>query len=163
MQEAKERNHNVELKGTANLSKRLEVLTLLFQKSEAKVTHADTYRQRNMNYALVIFAGLIGLGVSLKNYSAQAMVSATLFIFMLIFCFWDRRWHRIKHGWQSTANMTYRLICDMTNNPDKDLDYPLYNWKGEGRAEYNSWQPIVFYFLVFGALSSFGLFGIVKD
>ena len=92
MSEVEEHGSAITLKPTANLDKRVEVLTLLFEKAESKVTHADTYRQRNMNYSLVIFAGLIALGVKLSEYTAQSIVSATLLILMVIFCLWDRRW-----------------------------------------------------------------------
>jgi len=162
MREIEEHDRSVTLHKSANLAKRIEVLTLLFQKAETKVNHADMYRQRNMNYSLVIFAGLIGLGVNLPQYPAKAMISSTLLILMLIFCVWDRRWHRIKHGWQGTARDTYIKICEMTNNPEKDMTVILYKSKSEEKAEFFSWQPIVFYFLVIGAALSFGLFYLTK-
>jgi len=115
-----------------------------------------------MNYSLVIFAGLIALGVKLPQFSAQSVVSATLLIFMAIFCVWDRRWHRIKHGWQSTANEAYRKVNELNNFPEKEITIPLYKTSGEEKAEWLSWQPIIFYFLVAGAALSFELFHLVS-
>ena len=163
MSEIEEHGNSVTLKSSPNSEKRIETLTLLFEKAESKVTHADMYRQRNMNYSLIIFAGLIALGIKLpQQYLAQSIVSATLLILMLIFCIWDRRWHKIKHGWQSTAKEAYCNICELTNNPEQEIIMPLYKSKSERKAEYYSWQPIVFYFLVVCSALSFLLFYLVK-
>ncbi len=116
-----------------------------------------------MNYSLVIFAGLIALGIKLPGqYLAQSIVSITLLILMLIFCIWDRRWHKIKHGWQATAKEAYCNICEITNNKEQDIVMPLYKSESESNAEKFSWQPIVFYFLVLGATFSFWLFYLIK-
>lgn len=167
MNKAEEHRNSVVLKSIANSDnpeQRIEILTLLFEKAESKITHADMYRQRNMNYSLIIFAGLITLGVKLpQQYLAQCILSTTLLILMLIFCIWDRRWHKIKHGWQSTSKEAYYNICELTNNPDKEIIMPLYKFESEKNAEYFSWQPIVFYFLVVGSALSFLLFYLVKS
>jgi hypothetical protein len=163
MSEVEEHGNSVILKSSKDPEKRIEILTLLFEKAESKVTHADMYRQRNMNYSLVIFAGLVALGIKLpQQYLAQCFVSATLLILMLIFCIWDRRWHRIKHGWQGTAKEAYCNICELSNNPEQEIVIPLYKADSERKAEYFSWQPIVFYFLVVGSALSFWLFYLVK-
>ena len=93
---------------------------------------------------------------------AQSIVSATLLIFMLIFCIWDRRWHKIKHGWQATAKDAYCNICELVNNKEQDIFMPLYKSSSERNAEAFSWQPIVFYFLVLGTALSFRLFYLIK-
>lgn len=163
MREVEEHNISVTIHKNADLAKRIEVLTLLFRKAETKVNHADNYRQRNMNYSLVIFAGLIGLGVNLSQYPAKVMISSTLLILMIIFCVWDRRWHRIKHGWQGTAKDTYIKICEMISDPKRDMTVILYKSKSEENTEFFSWQPIVYYFLVIGAALSFWLFYLTKN
>jgi hypothetical protein len=40
-----------------DIAKRIDILKMLHKKAEEKVIHADKFRQTNMNYALVIFAG----------------------------------------------------------------------------------------------------------
>jgi len=162
MAEDAEKNTSITLKASVDINRRIETLTLLFNKAEAKVNHADMYRQRNMNYCLVIFAGLIALGVNLNEYIAQVIISSTLLVFMLIFCIWDRRWHKVKHGWQGTAVTAYRNICNLTNNNDVEISFYLYEVDYEAKAEFDSWQPIVYYTLLASSLLSFLLFYLIS-
>jgi hypothetical protein len=144
---------------TADKSHRIQILTMLYEKAESKVTHADTFRQRNMNYAIVIFAGLIAAEVKLGNEIPHHILSSTLTILMIIFAIWDRRWHKVKHGWDATATTCYSNLAKLTDNPDQDLTYSTYEVSGEATAEWGSWQPIVFYFLILASVSSFWVFG----
>ena len=135
--------------------KRLETLELLYKKAEAKVTHADTFRQRNMNYALVIFAGFFAAGIKTNDLWNPILMSSILTIIMIIFTIWDRRWHRTKHGWEGTSLECYSKIAELTNNPNIDVTYHTYYVEKEKTAEWFSWQPIVFYFLVLASIGSF--------
>ena len=147
--------HQFTLKKTADIQQRIDAITLHFDKVEAKVTHADTFRQRNMNYALAIFAGLTALRVNLDTPASEYVVSVMLLAFSIIFCVWDRRWHRMKHGWDSTNKICYDRLVDLTNDPNQDLTFPRYNSLAEKDAEWTSWQPVVFYLLVAGSVLSF--------
>jgi len=149
---------NFILKGTSNPEQRIEMLTLLFKKAEEKVHHSDTFRQRNMNYALAIFAGFIALGVKLDSYLTQCIISTTLSLLMFIFTVWDRRWHRTKHGWEGSSHIFYEKITEINNNPKDDIDFLNYYVQGEDEAEWFSWQPVVFYFLIIASLASFFIF-----
>lgn len=151
MKETKE----IKLTKVADLEKRIQILTLLFNKAEAKVTHADTFRQRNMNYALAVFAGLIAIRLKLQGIGAQYILSVTLLILSGIFCIWDRKWHKTKHGWDSTSRNCYEKLVTLVNNPDQDVLFLRYDSAGEHTTEWTSWQPIVFYFLVLGSIASF--------
>jgi len=150
--------NKISLLKSACIKQRIDTIKILLNKAEMKVTHADTFRQRNMNYALVIFAGLIAMRVKLTDPNDQTLkiaISITLLILSLIFCVWDRRWHKIKHGWDNTAKICYRRIVDLTNNPDQDITFSRYNVKIAKSAEWDSLQPIVFYTLVIGSIASF--------
>jgi hypothetical protein len=140
---------------SAPLEQRIDTLKLLYQKAEEKVIHADTFRQRNLNYALVIFAGLIAAGVKISSTVAPYIISITLIIVMVIFCGWDRRWHQIKHGWDHTGKECYLLIVELINNPIQDVSIPSYISAAESDAEWFSWQPIIFYFLILASIASF--------
>jgi hypothetical protein len=149
----------ITLSKSADKSVRIQVLTMLYEKAEGKVFHADTFRQRNMNYALAIFAGLIAAELKLGNQVPHYILSATLTILMTIFTVWDRRWHKTKHGWDATSRACYRNLAKLTNNSEQDVTFATYEAKGEGTAELGSWQPIVFYFLVVASVASFWVLG----
>ena len=153
----------ITLYGSSDPGRRIDLLTLLYNKAEAKVTHADTFRQRNMNYALVIFAGLIALGGKVEGTLPQIVVSITLFVLMLIFCVWDRRWHRTKHGWEYSGKLIYQKLSEVINDSAGDVTFPLYDKKGEETAEWFSLQPVVFYFLIAASLVSFFVFSSLKQ
>jgi hypothetical protein len=150
------------LKGTSDVGRRIDILTLLYTKAEAKVNHSDMFRQRNMNYALVIFAGFMALGGKLDGHLPQVVVSITLLILMLIFCVWDRRWHKTKHGWEYSSLLFYQKLGEVNNEPDKDVAFQSYYVEGERTAERFSFQPIVFYFLVAASLASFFIFSSMR-
>jgi hypothetical protein len=149
----------ITLDKSVDKSLRIQVLTMLYEKAEGKVFHADTFRQRNMNYALVIFAGLIAAELRLGDQVPHYILSATLTILMVIFAIWDRRWHKNKHGWDATSKACYDKLAKLANNSDRDVKFATYEKKGEETAEWGSWQPIVFYFLVVASVASFWVLG----
>jgi hypothetical protein len=111
-----------------------------------------------MNYALLIFAGLFGVGVGLDNMVYKLAISTAIVLLMCIFCLWDRRLHKISHGWQS-SNKTYcEMSAEVINKPTKDISFPRYSTDNEKNAEWFSFQPVVFYALVLGGLLLFLIF-----
>ena len=147
--------NTIDLVKTAKLEQRIDILKILYQKAEGKILHADTFRQRNLNFALVIFAGLIATGVKVGAILAPYIISLTLTIVMFIFCFWDRKWHRTKHGWDRTGRECYLSIVKLINNPKQDISVQTYISAAEKEAEWKSWQPIVFYFLFVASIASY--------
>ena len=152
----------ITLKGTSNPGQRIDLLTLLHSKAEEKVNHSDMFRQRNMNYALVIFAAFTTVGIKLDSHLSQALASLTLFTLIVIFCIWDRRWHKTKHGWEYSSQVFYEKMRDIINDPSQDVSYKLYYKEGEQTAEWFSLQPIVFYFLLAASVASFFIFRSLK-
>lgn len=152
----------ITLKGTSDLDHRIELLRMLYNIAIEKVNHSDMFRQRNMNYSLVIFGALMAVGIKLDGLLSRAIVSGTLFVLTVIFCLWDRRWHKTKHGWDHSGRIYYKKMEEMVNEPSKDIGYKQYYVEGEQSAEWFSFQPIVFYFLVVASLSSFFLFSLLK-
>jgi len=148
----------ITLRGSGNVEHRLKILSALYSQAEEKINHIDESRQGNMNYALVIFAGLFGLSVGLNNRVYQLYISITIFIVMCIFCLWDRRLHKISHGWRSSSSTFCQTISEVINNPDQDITLPRYRADGEKKAEWFSFQPMIFYALVLGGLISFFIF-----
>jgi hypothetical protein len=154
----KEYNLPITLAGSKNIEHRLKFLSELLSQSEDKINHIDKSRQTNMNYALLIFAGLFGVGVGLDNMVYKLAISTAIVLLMCIFCLWDRRLHKISHGWQS-SNKTYcEMSAEVINKPTKDISFPRYSTDNEKNAEWFSFQPVVFYALVLGGLLLFLIF-----
>lgn len=147
------------LNESADKTLRIQLLTMLHDKAEGKVFHADTFRQRNMNYALVIFAGLVAAETKIGTQLPHYVLSTILVLLMVIFATWDRRWHKTKHGWDATAKGCYAKLVDLVNTPDRKTGFNTYDAQGESTAEWFSWQPVVFYFLVFASIASFWILG----
>ena len=97
---------------SANLQGRIDALRILYEKAESKVLHADQYRQKNLNYALLIFAGLFAIAVNAHTKPFSTIILIALTILMIIFTIWDRRWHRTKHGWDHVSDECYRNIIN---------------------------------------------------
>ena len=152
----------ITLKGSSDLGRRIELLSMLFSKAEEKVKHSDMFRQRNMNYSLVIFGALMALGIKLDPFLSRGIVSGTLFVLMVIFCLWDRRWHKTKHGWDYSSRIYYQKMQEMVNDPTQDISFKLYYSEGERTAERFRFQPLVFYFLIVASVISFFLFSSLK-
>jgi len=154
--------NEITLKSSSDISQRVELLTILYNKAGDNVHHSDTFRQRNMNYSLVIFGALMALGIKLEDLLSRSTVSGTLLTLMVIFCLWDRRWHKIKHGWDYSSRIFYKKMEEVVNEPSKDVTFKVYYIEGERFAERFSFQPIVFYFLIIASLTSFFLFSSLK-
>ncbi len=141
---------------------RLQILTDLSERAEKRIIHSDTFRQRNMNFALIIFAGFIALGARIEGQVAHMLISGTLFVLMVIFILWDRRWHRTKHGWYETLSNLKEKIIQLANDPTVNIDFKLYYPQGEKAAELLSFQPMVYYFLTIGSILSFFIFSFIE-
>ena len=152
----------ITLKGSSDIGQRIELLSMLFSKAEEKVRHSDTFRQRNMNYSLVTFGAFMALGIRFDPFISRGILSGTLFVLMVIFCSWDRRWHKTKHGWDYSSRVYFQKMQEMVNDPDQDISFKLYYLEGEQSAEGSSFQPLVFYFLIVASVISFFLFSSLK-
>jgi hypothetical protein len=152
----------IRLKGTSCITKRIDFLTDLFEKAESRILHSDSFRQRNMNFALAIFAGLFAVGVKTEGLFLHITLSVSLFLLMLSFTIWDRKWHKTKHGWQESRDEFRTKLIELINKPDIDtLFFPYYK-DGEKTAEKDSWQSIIFYCLTVGAVLSFLIFEFIQ-
>jgi hypothetical protein len=149
----------VVFRAAADASLRIQILTLLRDKAEEKVFHSDEFRQRNMNYALAIFAGIMAVEMKLGSELPHFVLSTILTSLMVIFTIWDRRWHKTKHGWDATSKATYKQIVCLSNDPNQEITVSTYVAEGERTTEWTSLQPIVFYFLVVASISSFWFLG----
>jgi len=146
------------LKGTGCQEKRIELLTTLLTKAREKTDHIDEIRGRNMNYALLIFAGLFGVGMAVEHVLYQFSISTAIVSIMLIFTFWDRRLHKINHGWRRTGSLYCEKITEIINDPGKDVSFCQYYFEKKKKVEWFGFQPIIYYLLVLGGVSSHFIF-----
>lgn len=143
------------LRGTvddANIERRIGLLSSLLLQAEQKITHMAELRQRNMNYALVIFAGLLTLTMKFPPEAYSAFVSVPLLAIVGVFCMLDRRLHKFVHGWGKTRTRFMERINIIINDPSEDIIYQKYYPEGERTAELTALQPMIFYFLWCGGL-----------
>ena len=148
----------MKLLGSSDINHRIEFLTNLYNKAGEIMLHLDKLRQRNMNYALLIFGGLFGLGIKIDGLTSKVTLSSLITIIMIIFTLWDRQIHRYRHGWESTRSTFYRKIGEIINDHAIDLEIEQYRVSGEKKAEWISIQPIIFYFLILGGILSLAIF-----
>lgn len=156
------KNNDFELNGSdeaKNVQNRIDFLRNALNNAETKINHIDGMRQKNLNFALILFAGLYGLGLKFSDkISSPFILSTIVVLLMLIFCLIDRRLHRLSHGWRSTGKLRVKSISQTTNKPDTNLNYPSYDRNGMKKAELFSLQPVVFYILIICGIFSFWLF-----
>jgi hypothetical protein len=119
----------VYLSKAADFKGRIEALKILHEKAESKVLHADKYRQANLNFAIIIFAGLFATALKFHSRIFSPMIAIVQTLIMVIFTIWDRRWHETKHGWDNTGKNCYQYIIDLTNDEDQDIEFDYYEVK----------------------------------
>ena len=144
--------------GSDRNAHRVSVLTALLSNAESKVNHIDELRQKNMNVALLIFAGLFGFALRFADQSTASYTAFPLACLMLIFCLLDRRLHKISHGWQGTGKRIALALAEAINDPLKDVSFPRYYSPAEGTAQWFSLQPTLYYLLVAGGALSWLMF-----
>jgi hypothetical protein len=140
------------LKGSSDIKYRFDFLMALFNQANDIMKHIDDRRQTSLNYALAIFAGLLGLAIGINNLIYRLYITIALSLIMLIFCMWDRRLHKANHGVQASLRTYREKIQELINNPSKDLEFPTYRLDHEKDAEWFSFLPIIYYVLIVSAV-----------
>jgi hypothetical protein len=131
-----------------NIDRRIAFLTSLLGIAERKGPYLGQLRQRNMNYALVAFAGLFTFSFKMPTKLYSLFVSAALFIIVLVFCLLDLRFHKFVHGWRESEKAFIKAISEVINDPTKKITFVRYIEEAEREAENFSLQPMIFYLLV---------------
>lgn len=132
---------------------KMKILCQVYNVIEQMIMHFDTLRQRNLNIAVVIFAGLFGLAVKLGSDVNQAVIPLAIMSIMLIFFLIDRKYHVYSHGFQGPS---YQLIHKMAEvNSENTIEFDKYDCECAKTAEWFSLQAIVYYFLIAAAVLSY--------
>lgn len=138
----------------AALETKLAVLTTMFETTKEKGMEVAQLRQKNLNYALIIFAGISTFSFTVvKGEWYSVCCCAALLVIMFCFAKLDRKFHRYIHGWRETEKFFTTKMVQLINNPKQDIKFIRYIAKGEKKAEAKGHQPLITYSLVIGALA----------
>lgn len=129
---------------------KLKILTEIYNKSEETVMHFDNLRQRNLNLALIIFAGLFGLGIKVDIKEYQFILSIAITFLMIIFFIIDYKFHKRTHGFRGAANKLIKNMSEIENMTE--VKFQNYDNNYANKAELNSLHSIIYYALILGGL-----------
>lgn len=142
----------------ADLGLRVDILKALLERSDKAAMHVAEIRQRLLNYSLLIFGAVVAFSNSpssgkIGTFDRKFAVSA-LVVLMLVFCYLDRRYHRVNHGWRKTPARLITALVELVNEPQKDVSFQRYAPEGEATAEpfYKSGQPMITWLLVLASI-----------
>lgn len=146
-----------------NIQRRIDFISLLYKTAVERTNFISNFRQKSFNFALIIFAALFTIGLKdikiklsifslngIKDISNNLSIfsSIALLIITIIFCFIDRRFHKMYHAWLATEIILSGIICEIINNPNKDTSFMRYFKYGEKKATCFAMQPIIYYLLI---------------
>ena len=132
---------------------KLRIISDVYRKIEDMIMHIDSLRQRNLNLALIIFAGLFGFGAKVVNTINPLFISVTLTILMLIFLLIDRKFHVYSHGFQGASYTLIHKMSEIRNG--EDVVFEKYDFNFAKTAEWASLQCIIHFSLIAGGLISY--------
>jgi hypothetical protein len=139
----------------AHLTHRLAFLSSLFDTAKSKGSEVAQLRQRNLNFALIVFAAFISFQVRFPSGWYSVWASAAFVALMCFFSLLDRRFHAYAHGWRETEKLFMDMISSVINSPDQDITFVRFVREGKDKAEKFSLQPWITYLLVAGSLMHF--------
>ena len=146
------------LRGSTSVShidRRVNLLVSVLDEAVQRGKQISEFRQRNLNYALIIFAGILTFSMRFSESQTKPytlLVSMALLGIMFVFWLLDGRCHKFIHGWRTTEKHLMEMISKVANDPGTDIWYRRYVKEGEKTAEPFARQRIIFYLLIAGAV-----------
>jgi hypothetical protein len=142
----------IEIPSDISYDEKIKYLSSLKNDALSFLIHIDQSRQRNLNITIIIFAGLFGISVNLKNIFAICLTYLVLTIIMAILRKHDFNNHKYSHGWRFTwLHMAHR-INTVFENPKNPIQIELYREKAEQTIEIRSLIPIVYKCFFWGSV-----------
>jgi len=153
--------NKVTLPASMNTEKKLAIISEVYKEAKEMITHLDSLRMRNFNFALIIFAGLFGLGMKLGANLSPLYISCPLTALMFVFLLIDRKLHVYNHGYQGTS---YNLLHKMAEiKEEKELTFEKYDYGYAKKAEWTSLQFVIFICLTIGGALSYFVLSLVQQ
>ncbi len=146
------------LRGSTSVShidRRVNLLVSVLDEAVQRGKQIGEFRQRNLNYALIIFAAILTFCTRFSEAQAKPYsLLVPIALLGIMFAFWllDGRCHRYIHGWRATEKHLMEMISSVVNDPGTEILYRRYVQEGEKTAEPFSRQRIIFYLLIVGAV-----------
>jgi hypothetical protein len=112
-----DKNIEIVLNPTDNINEKVVFVQNLYNKAAEKINHFDKLRQQQINYALLVFSGLLAFIIQTKNLRMQYVGCAGIAVLMLIFCFLDHRLHKYTHGLASSMLIFTQVKAYLLNEP----------------------------------------------
>jgi hypothetical protein len=138
-----------------SIARRQELLRSMYETARSKGAEVAQLRQTNLNYALLIFAGLFTFSFQFAKGWYSVIGSAALCLIMCIFCVLDRRLHKFIHGWRATEKHLTEKITYLLNYPSENIEFRRYISEAERNAEWRSLQPMIMYAFILASLFHF--------
>jgi len=147
------RLNKVTLPACLDTEKKLAIVSKVYEEAKEMIMHLDILRMRNLNFALIIFAGLFGLGLNIKGDTSRLLISCSITALMFVSLLIDRKLHIYNHGYQGS---TYNLLHKMSEIRDKtELIFEKYDYDYAKEAKWKSQQTIIHVCLTIGGVISY--------
>lgn len=139
---------------TEHFKIKIEFIKQLIDNTVSRSISISQIRQRNLNFALLVFGALITFTYS--SLGEDLLIPISIFLPIVSIAFWltDHRHHKYIHGWAETQKLLEQSIKDLLNK-DHKIIVPRYSKIGEYSAERCIGQPLVFLLLFIGSLINF--------
>jgi hypothetical protein len=137
---------------------KIDILSTVYSKTEEMIMHYDNLRQRNLNIALIIFAGLFGLGIKTEPKNYQVLISIAIILLMLIFFRIDRKFHTRTHGFRGS---TFKLLHKIGKiREGEEIKFEKFDDEYAKKAEWKSMHTVIYYFLIIGGIATYFIWDI---
>lgn len=151
------KNKPIILNPSENIPEKVDFVQNLYDKANDKINHFDRLRQQLLNYALLVFSGLLAFIMKTDKAPMQVVGCVGIVVLMVIFRYLDHRYHTSTHGFASSMIIFNQVIAYLLENSEDGVSFRQYHTPGEKTVQRWSLQTRIYFIL---ALSS-GVLGVI--
>lgn len=141
------KNKPIILKVSGNITEKVTFVQNLYEKAHDKINHFDRLRQQFLNYALLVFSGLLAFIMKTDNPPMQVVGCVGIVVLMVIFRYLDHRYHTSTHGFASSMTIFSQVIAHLLENSNDDVSFLQYHTPGEKTVQRWSLQTRIYFIL----------------
>jgi hypothetical protein len=145
------KNTPIVLKGTAKIEGKIAFVQNLYDKAHDKINHFDRLRQQLLNYAIIVFSGLLAFIMNTDSALMQVAGCMGIVIVMLVFRHLDHRYHTSTHGFGASMIIFTQVMAYLLNHPNHDVNFLQYHTPGEDTTQKWSLQARIYVILAASA------------
>lgn len=146
------KNEPIVLKANGIIDRQVALVQNLYDKADDKINHFDRLRQQVLNYALLVFSGLLAFIMKTENAWMQVVGCFGIVVLMVIFRLIDYRYHRFTHGYGASKKIFVRVMAYSLDNPKEDVSFLQYHTPGEKKTE--KWNLQTWIYLSLGFIAT---------